>query len=83
MTSKRESLMLVQHMANQANATLHYREISLKLSADQQYLTLTHYSESYNPKDLEWVEFCHRVNVAELIRWMIEQGEPLERMQNA
>ncbi|QLL12303.1 hypothetical protein [Pseudomonas chlororaphis] len=76
MTSETDALVLLQRVAKHGDASLQCREVSLRLSADQQYLTLSRYSEHYSPEGLEWVEHQHRVSVSELIRWVIKQGEP-------
>lgn len=75
-TSDQQALMLLQRVTKLADASLHCREVSLRLSDDQHYLVLTRYSEHYSPEGMEWVERKHRVSVTELLRWVIEQGQP-------
>ncbi|OLF51772.1 hypothetical protein [Pseudomonas chlororaphis] len=74
--SDADALVLLQRVAKHGDASLQCREVSLRLSADQQHLTLSRYSEHYSPDGLEWVERQHRISVTELIRWVIRQGEP-------
>ncbi|AZC53021.1 hypothetical protein ACVNP3_24730 [Pseudomonas chlororaphis subsp. piscium] len=76
MTSETDALVLLQRVAKHGDASLQCREVSLRLSADQQHLILSRYSEHYSPEGLEWVERQHFISVTELIRWVIKQGEP-------
>ncbi len=81
MSSERQSLMLQQRVVKHANANLHCREVSLRLSSDQRDMILTRYTEHYSPEGLQWVERSHRVPVTDLLRWVIEQGEPQTLVQ--
>lgn len=76
MISETDALVLLQRVAKHGDASLQCREVSLRLSPDQQHLTLSRYNEHYSPEGLEWVERQHRISVSELIRWVIRQGEP-------
>ncbi|AZE25596.1 hypothetical protein C4K08_5193 [Pseudomonas chlororaphis subsp. aureofaciens] len=51
MTSETDALVLLQRVAKHGDASLQCREVSLRLSADQQHLTLSRYSEHYSPRD--------------------------------
>lgn len=75
-TCEQHALMLLQRVTKLDNASLHCREVSLRMSEDQNHLVLTRYSEHYSPEGMEWVERKHRVSVTELLRWVIEQGQP-------
>lgn len=75
-TSEQHALMLLQRVTKLDDASLHCREVSLRMSDDQNHLILTRYSEHYSPEGMEWVERKHRVSVTELLRWVIEQGQP-------
>ncbi|MGR4039005.1 hypothetical protein FW796_06230 [Pseudomonas sp. 910_21] len=75
-TSDQHALMLLQRVTKLDDASLHCREVSLRMSEDQNHLILTRYSEHYSPEGMEWVERKHRVSVTELLRWVIEQGQP-------
>ncbi|MCU7650765.1 hypothetical protein [Pseudomonas piscis] len=70
------ALTLLQRVTKLDDASLHCREVSLRLSEDQNHLVLTRYSEHYSPQGMEWVERKHRVSVTDLLRWVIEQGQP-------
>ncbi|MGE8413543.1 MAG: hypothetical protein ACN6QY_14395 [Pseudomonas sp.] len=70
------ALTLLQRVTKLDDASLHCREVSLRLSDDQNHLVLTRYSEHYSPEGMEWVERKHRVSVTDLLRWVIEQGQP-------
>ncbi|MCB2251930.1 hypothetical protein KTQ74_08495 [Pseudomonas chlororaphis] len=76
MISETDALVLLQRVAKHGDASLQCREVSLRLSPDQQHLTLSRYNEHYSPEGLEWIERQHRISVSELIRWVIRQGEP-------
>jgi hypothetical protein len=75
MISENQSLILQQRVVKHANANLHCREVSLRLSSDQREMILTRYTEHYSPEGLQWVERSHRVPVTDLLRWVIENGE--------
>lgn len=81
MISENQPLILQQRVVKHANANLHCREVSLRLSSDQREMILTRYTEHYSPDGLQWVERSHRVPVTELLRWVIEQGEPQTLVQ--
>lgn len=83
MSSERQSLILQQRVVRHANANLHCREISLRLSGDQREVILTRYTEHYSPDGLQWVERSHRVPVTDLLRWVIEQGEAQTLVQGS
>ncbi|MGC5703608.1 hypothetical protein J4P02_25770 [Pseudomonas sp. NFXW11] len=75
-TADQHALMLLQRVTKLGDASLHCREVSLRMSDDQNHLVLTRYSEHYSPEGMEWVERKHRVSVTDLLRWVIEQGQP-------
>ncbi|MFJ2365812.1 hypothetical protein ACIPIN_19255 [Pseudomonas sp. NPDC087697] len=81
MISERQSLILQQRVVKRADAGLHCREVSLQLSSDQRELILTRYTEHYSPDGLQWVERSHRVPVTDMLRWVIEHGEPQTLVQ--
>lgn len=82
MTSEHPALILLQRVAKHGDNDLHCREISLCLSADQQHLILSRYTERYSPEGRQWVERKHRVSVMQLMRWVIEQGEAQALVQS-
>ena len=75
MVSEGNSLMLQQRVIQHDPATLHCREITLRLSADCRQLVLTRYTEHYGPALVRWIERSHTVSVAELFRWLVANGE--------
>nr|WP_178125016.1 MULTISPECIES: hypothetical protein [unclassified Pseudomonas] len=82
MTSEHPALILLQRVAKHGDNALHCREVSLQLSIDQQHLILSRYTERYSPEGRHWVERKHRVSVTDLMRWVIEQGEPQALVQS-
>ena len=75
MVSEGNSLILQQRVIQHDPATLHCREITLRLSADCRQLVLTRYTEHYGPALVRWIERSHTVSVAELFRWLVANGE--------
>jgi len=82
MPSKATPLILHQRVVKRGSASLHCREISLRLSNDQHHLVLTRYTEHYSPEGLQWVERSHTVPMSDLLQWMIANGEPQSLEQN-
>ena len=75
MVSEGNGLILQQRVTQQDPATLHCREITLRLSPDCRQLVLTRYTEHYGPALVRWIERSHTVSVAELFRWLVANGE--------
>lgn len=75
MVSEGNSLILQQRVNQPDPATLHCREITLRLSADCRHLVLSRYTEHYGPALVRWIERSHTVSVAELFRWLVANGE--------
>ena len=75
MVSEGNSLTLQQRVIQHDPATLHCREITLRLSPDCRQLVLTRYTEHYGPALVRWIERSHTVSVAELFRWLVANGE--------
>ena len=82
MPSDNPALILEQRLVKRANAALHCRETSLRLSGDRSELVLSRYIEHYSHEGVEWVESTHRVTVSALLKWMITHGEPQTLKQN-
>ena len=76
-----QSLLLEQQVAKHANAALHVRETSLRLSDDQREVILSRYVEHYCHDDVQWVESSHRVSVTDMLNWLIAHGEPHTQVQ--
>ena len=75
MVSEGNSLTLQQRVIQHDPATLHCREITLRLSADCRQLVLSRYTEHYGPALVRWIERSHTVSVTELFRWLVANGE--------
>lgn len=75
MVSERNTLILQQRVIRDDPANLHCREITLRLSADCRQLVLSRYTEHYGPALVRWIERSHTVSVAELVRWLVANGE--------
>ena len=75
MVSEGNSLTLQQRVIQHDPATLHCREVTLRLSPDCRQLVLTRYTEHYGPALVRWIERSHTVSVAELFRWLVANGE--------
>jgi len=70
-----ESVVLQQQVTRQDPATLHCREITLRLSDDCRHLVLSRYTEHYGPALVRWIERSHTVSVSDLFRWLVANGE--------
>jgi hypothetical protein len=75
MVSEGNSLTLQQRVIQQDPATLHCREITLRLSEDCRHLVLSRYTEHYGPALVRWIERSHTVSVTELFRWLVANGK--------
>ena len=76
MPSDNPSMILEQRLVKRANAALHCRETSLRLTDQGDELVLSRYIEHYSHEGVQWVESKHRVRVSALLKWMISHGEP-------
>ena len=63
MVSEGNGLILQQRVTQQDPATLHCREITLRLSADCRHLVLSRYTEHYGPAQVRCIERSHTVSV--------------------
>ena len=75
MVSEGNGLILQQRVTQQDPATLHCREITLRLSADCRHLVLSRYTEHYGPAQVRCIERSHTVSVTELFRWLVANGK--------
>ena len=76
MPCENPSMILEQRLVKRANAALHCRETSLRLSDEGDELVLSRYIEHYSHEGVQWIESKHRVRVSALLKWMISHGEP-------
>lgn len=69
------NLILQQRVTWHEPATLHCREITLRLSPDCRQLVLSRYTEHYGPAVVRWIERSHTVSVSDVFRWLVANGE--------
>ncbi|MHC8409712.1 hypothetical protein ACYZTR_05980 [Pseudomonas sp. Hz4] len=69
------NLILQQRVTWHEPATVHCREITLRLSADCRHLVLSRYTEHYGPAVVRWIERSHTVSVSDVFRWLVANGE--------
>ena len=75
MPSDNPSMILEQRLVKRANAALHCRETSLRLSDKGDEVVLSRYIEHYSHEGVQWVVSTHRVRVSALLKWMTSHGE--------
>jgi hypothetical protein len=60
-------------------ASLHCREIDLRLGDDGRHVTLSRYVEFYSNEHTAWrIVRHHRVALKSMMRWMIANGEDVK-----
>jgi hypothetical protein len=75
MTTSAQALVLHRLICRPTAATLHSREIELRLTDDGRYVTLSRYVERYGNLHTDWCAVRHHhVAVPRMIRWMISCG---------
>ena len=67
-------MILEQRLVKRANAALHCRETSLRLSDEGDELVLIRYIEHYSPGSGQWVEYSYSVPVCEFTQWIMANG---------
>lgn len=73
--NKAQAVVLQRITRRPTPATLHSREIELRLTDDGRYVMLSRYLERYGDPETAWCGVRHhRVPVARMIRWMISYG---------
>ncbi|UZE21874.1 hypothetical protein LOY67_17665 [Pseudomonas sp. B21-056] len=71
-----DALVLHRRMRTCDQGALHCREMELRLAEDGQHVLLSRYVERYSQEQGSWCAIQHhRVPLASMIRWMIDQGE--------
>ena len=63
MPCENPAMILEQRLVKRANAALHCRETSLRLSSDRDTLVLSRYIEHYSHEGVQWIESTHTVPV--------------------
>jgi hypothetical protein len=75
MTNNPDTWVLRRTIRRPAPATLHSREVELRMTDDGRYVTLSRYVERYGEAGTaSCVVRHHRVPVAQMIRWMVSHG---------
>jgi len=70
-------LVLHRRMRAPDPASLHCREIELRLDEDGRHLVLSRYTELYREERTAWCSISHHhIPLVSVIRWMIENGTP-------
>lgn len=78
MTNSDDVLVLHRRTRTPCPASLHCREIELRLADDGQHIVLNRYVELYRDEHTAWCSVQqHCVPLASLIRWMVSTGERL------
>ncbi|MBC3384928.1 hypothetical protein HU715_012740 [Pseudomonas sp. SWRI12] len=73
-----EALVLHRRMRLLQPDALHCREVELRLAEDGSHVLLNHYVELYRHQRLGWCALRqHRVPLAAIVRWMIDNGEQM------
>ena len=68
-------LLLHRRIRTPDQASLHCRELELRLDADGRHLVLSRYTELYCEDQSIWgATRDHKVPLVSLLRWMISQG---------
>ncbi|MGE8500583.1 MAG: hypothetical protein ACN6O6_24040 [Pseudomonas sp.] len=69
-------LTLHRRLRTPDQASLHCRELDLRLTDDGQHLVLCRYVELYRDDRFTWgTTHHHRVPLLNVVRWMVRQGE--------
>jgi hypothetical protein len=75
MTNRTEALVLHRRTRNPNPASLHSREIELRLTEDGRHVTLSRYVELYGDENNTWCTARHHsVPLKNMIRWIISNG---------
>lgn len=72
-----QALVLHRRVRTPAPDTLHCREVELRLAEDGSHVVLSRYIELYrHEQGSRQAIHHHRVALADMIRWMVDHGEP-------
>ena len=75
MTNRTDALVLHRRTRIPTPASLHSREIELRLTDDGRHVTLSRYVELYSDQHTAWCSVRHHhVPLTSMIRWMISHG---------
>ncbi|MNJ68009.1 hypothetical protein D3C77_642220 [compost metagenome] len=57
------------------NALLSYQDSRLGLGSEGTHMTLSHYFERFSPSNCQWMEYSYTVPLAELVHWIMANGQ--------
>lgn len=57
------------------NALLSYQDSRLGLCSEGTQMILSHYFERYSPANSQWMEYSYTVPLAELVHWIMANGQ--------
>ncbi|WP_419709328.1 hypothetical protein [Pseudomonas sp. NFX224] len=57
------------------NEPILFQQSCLGLTDDRTHIVLRRYYERYSPTSSTWVEYIHRVPIAEFTRWIMANGD--------
>lgn len=73
-----EVLVLHHARIRPCSHTMYCSDTELHLSEDGHHVLLSRYAELYSHGQVRWRRVCqHRVPLVRLLRWMLENGEPV------
>lgn len=73
--NRHDALVLHRRTRAPNQASLHSREIELRLSDDGRHIVLSRYLELYSEPHSGWCSARHhRISLARMVRWMISHG---------
>lgn len=76
-----QTLVLHRRTRSPGQASLHCRELELRLSEDGRHILLSRYVELFSNEDSSWSAVRHhRVPLTRMVRWLIDNGEEPEAL---
>ena len=79
MMNRNDALVLHRRTRAPNQASLHCREIELRLADDGRHVMLSRYVELYGDEHTVWCSARHhRVPLTRMIRWLISNGEEVQ-----
>jgi hypothetical protein len=75
-----QTLVLHRRTRSPDQASLHCRELELRLCADGRHIMLSRYVELFSTADTSWsAVHHHRVPLTRMVRWLIDNGDKPKR----
>ncbi|HWV08047.1 MAG TPA: hypothetical protein VN156_00800 [Pseudomonas sp.] len=79
--NRSDALVLHRRLRTPDPASLHCRELDLRLTDDGRHLVLCRHVELYGPERSSWgATHQHRVPLEQVVRWMVRQGDKAEEV---